>query len=82
MPLSFGDARCRELKRVLVLHSFGREFRPWRECARSIKAERRSPWAVDIQEHTVFTARFNNPGPEAPSLDYLSLLYQGARPRS
>ncbi|MGY8630890.1 HAMP domain-containing sensor histidine kinase [Bradyrhizobium sp. 14AA] len=71
-----------ELKRVLVLHSFGREFRPWSEYARSIKAEleRQSPWPLDIQEHALLTARFNNPGPEAPFVEYLQSLYQGALP--
>jgi len=71
-----------ELKRVLMLHSFGREFRPWSEYARSIKAglERQSPWPLDIQEHTLLSARFNNPGPEAPFVDYLHSLYQGAPP--
>ncbi|WFU69905.1 HAMP domain-containing sensor histidine kinase [Bradyrhizobium sp. CB2312] len=71
-----------ELKRVLVLHSFGREFRPWSEFARSIKAEleQKSPWPLDIQEHALLTARFNNPGPEAPFVEYLHSLYQGAMP--
>ena len=73
-----------EPKRVLMLHSFGRDFRPWSEYARSIKAalERQSPWPLDIQEHTLLTASFNNPGPEAPFVDYLSSLYQGRRPTS
>lgn len=71
-----------ELKRVLVLHSFGREFRPWSEYARDIKSEleRQSPWPLDIQEHALLTARFNNPGPEAPFVEYLHSLYQGALP--
>ena len=75
-------SRGGELKRVLVLHSFGREFRPWSEYARDIKArlERQSPWPLDIQEHALLTARFNNPGPEAPFVDYLQSLYQGAKP--
>ncbi|WP_426614488.1 sensor histidine kinase [Bradyrhizobium sp. McL0616] len=71
-----------EPKRVLVLHSFGREFRPWSEYARSIKAEleRQSPWPLDIQEHTLLTARFNNSGPEAPFVEYLRSLYLGSPP--
>ncbi|KJC37688.1 ATPase [Bradyrhizobium sp. LTSP857] len=71
-----------ELKRVLVLHSFGREFRPWSEYARSIKAglEQQSRWPLDIQEHALLSARFNNPGPEAPFVDYLHSLYEGAPP--
>ena len=75
-------SRRGELKRVLVLHSFGREFRPWNEYARDIKTEleRQSPWPLDIQEHALLTARFNNPGPEAPFVEYLHSLYQGAMP--
>ena len=71
-----------DLKRVLILHSFGREFRPWSEYARSIKAglEQQSPWPLDIQEQALLTARFNNPGPEAPFVEYLRSLYQGAPP--
>ncbi|MEK9282997.1 sensor histidine kinase [Bradyrhizobium sp. ISRA442] len=71
-----------EPKHILVLHSFGREFRPWSEYARSIKAEleRQSPWPLDIQEHALLTARFNNPGPEAPFVEYLGSLYHGAPP--
>uniref|UniRef100_UPI0032085538 sensor histidine kinase n=1 Tax=Bradyrhizobium sp. Oc8 TaxID=2876780 RepID=UPI0032085538 len=82
VAVELSDPRYRELKRVLVLYSFGREFRPWSEYARSIKAEleRQSPWPLDIQEHTLLTARFNNPGPEAPFAEYLGSLYQGALP--
>jgi signal transduction histidine kinase len=77
-----GSAARSEPKRVLILHSFGREFRPWSEYARSIKAEleRQSPWPLDVQEHTLLTARFNSPGPEAPFVDYLGSLYQGRPP--
>ena len=75
-------SRRGELKRVLVLHSFGREFRPWSEYARDIKSEleRQSRWPLDIQEHALLTARFNIPGPEAPFVEYLHSLYQGVTP--
>ena len=67
---------------MLLLHSFGREFRPWSEYARSIKAalEQQSPWPLDLQEHSLLTARFNNPGPEAPFVEYLGSLYQDCSP--
>ncbi|MGM4885795.1 sensor histidine kinase [Tardiphaga sp. 20_F10_N6_6] len=83
IPFDIAGATERsDIKRVLVLHSFGREFRPWSEHARSIKAtlERLSPWPLDIQEHALLTARFNNPGPEAPFVDYLNSLYHGRPP--
>ncbi|MET4386094.1 signal transduction histidine kinase [Bradyrhizobium sp. F1.4.3] len=71
-----------ELKRVLMLYSFGREFRPWSQYARSIKGEleRQTPWSLDIQEHTLLTARFNDPGPEEPFVDYLRSLYSRVPP--
>ena len=71
-----------EPKRVLMLHSFGRDFGPWNEYARTIKAEleRQSPWPLDIQEHTLLSARFNNPGPDAPFVEYLKSLYSVHRP--
>jgi signal transduction histidine kinase len=54
-----------EPKRVLMLHSFGRDFLPWSEYARTIRLEleQQSPWPLDLQEHTLLSARFNNPGP-------------------
>ena len=71
-----------EPKRVLVLHSFGRDFRPWSEYARSIKAEleQQSSFLLDIQELTLLRARLQNPGPEAPFVDYLRSLYHETPP--
>src|SRR3979490_1569080 len=71
-----------EPKRVLMLHSFGRDFRPWSAYALRIKAEleRQSQWPLELQEHTLLTARFNDPGPEAPFVDYLRSLYTGRAP--
>ena len=71
-----------ESKHVLVLHSFGRDFRPWSEYALSIKAElkRQSPWPLDIQEHSLLTARLNNLEPESPFVDYLRSLYRSRPP--
>jgi hypothetical protein len=67
LPGPASSAPRGELKRVLMLHSFGRDFRPWSEFARTIRAEleQQSLWPLDLQEHTLLTARFNNPGPEA-----------------
>jgi signal transduction histidine kinase len=82
LPGLSSGAEGDEVKRVMLLHSFGQEFRPWSEYARSIKAalEKQSPWPLDIYEHTLLTARFDNPGPEAPFVNYLSSLYRGRPP--
>lgn len=76
------EVNPRQPRRVLLLHSFGRDFLPWSEYARSIKTnlEQRSPWPLDVQEHTLLTARFTAPGPERPFVEYLRSLYQGHPP--
>ena len=82
LPGPASSAPRGELKRVLMLHSFGPDFRPWSEFARTIRAElgQQSLWPLDLQEHTLLTARFNDPGPEAPFVDYLRSLYSGRPP--
>ena len=82
LPGSASGAPREGPKRVLMLHSFGRDFRPWSQYALRIKAElqRQSPWPLDLQEHTLLTARFNDPGPEAPFVDYLRSLYADRPP--
>jgi signal transduction histidine kinase len=64
-------------KRVIVLHSFGRDFKPWSEYARAIRTdlERQSPWPVDIQEHSLVTARSSDEDPETAFVDYLGALF-------
>ena len=66
-----------ESKRVMLLHSFGRDFKPWSEYAKSIRTElvQQSPWALDITEHSLVTARSSNENPEAPFVQYLRALF-------
>jgi signal transduction histidine kinase len=82
LPGPASSAPRGEPKRVLMLHSFGREFRPWSEYALRIKAElqRQSPSPLDIQEHSLLTARLNGPEAEAPFVDYLKSLYHDRPP--
>ncbi len=70
-------AASAETKRVLVLHSFGRDFEPWSRYVRAIRSEldRRSPWPLDGQDHTVVTARFDDPDAEDAFVEYLRALY-------
>ena len=64
-------------KRVLLLHSFGQDFKPWSEYAIAMRAElrRQSPWPLDIIEYSLVTARFSDEDPEAPFVDYLSAVF-------
>jgi hypothetical protein len=69
-------AATAEPKRVLMLHSFGRDFKPWSEYARTIRAEldRQSPWPLEIAEHSLTTARSSDET-EAPFVEYLRALH-------
>jgi signal transduction histidine kinase len=64
-------------KRVLLLHSFGRDFKPWSEYARMIRTEldRQSHWPLDVVEYSLVTARFGDENPEAPFVDYLRAVF-------
>ena len=66
-----------ESKRVMLLHSFGRDFKPWSEYAKSIRSElvRQSPWPLDIVENSLVTARSSDEDPEAPFVEYLRALF-------
>ena len=70
-------AATAESKRVMLLHSFGREFKPWSEYAKTIRdrTERQSPWPLDITEHSLVTARSSDEDPEAPFVEYLRALF-------
>ncbi len=75
-------AAAPEAKRVIILHSFGNDFRPWGEYARTIRSElsRQTRWPLDVQDHSLVTARSSDENPEGPFVDYLSALYAKRRP--
>src|SRR5215469_18853268 len=64
-------------KRVMLLHSFGREVRPWSDYAQSIRAElqRQSPSLLNITDFTVVTARSDDAAAEAAFAEYLRTLF-------
>jgi signal transduction histidine kinase len=70
-----------EPKRVLLLHSFGREFAPWNEFARHIRAELAVQWPerIDLYEAELSTARLGDQG-ETAFADYLEALFSNHRP--
>jgi hypothetical protein len=70
-------AATADTKRVLMLHSFGQDFKPWSEYARTIRAElhRQSPWPLEITDHSLLTARSSDEDPEAPFVEYLRALH-------
>jgi hypothetical protein len=70
-------ALAAEPKRVLMLHSFGRDFKPWKDYASAIRSEleRQSPWPLDIRDQSLVSARSSNEDPEVPFIEYLRALY-------
>jgi hypothetical protein len=67
-----------EPKRVLLLNSFGRDFSPWSEYSRDIRAElvRQFREPVDIFDASLATARFSDiKQEEGPFVDYLRALF-------
>ena len=72
-----GSLHATEHKGLLILHSVGREFRPWNEYAKQIRAEldKQSPWPLDVREHSLESARSGDPNPETPFVQYLRALY-------
>src|SRR5262245_678255 len=71
-----------ETKRVVLLHSFGQDFQPWSEYARTIRSElqRQSPLQLDITDHSLLTARSKNEDPEIAFVGYLRALFAEQRP--
>ncbi len=66
-----------ESKRILLLYSFGREFKPWSEYAETIRSElnSQSPWPLDITEQSLITARSSDEYPETAFVEYLRALF-------
>src|SRR6188474_196215 len=64
-------AQAQEPKQVMLLYSFGKDFKPWSAYATSIRAElnRQSPWPLDITENSLVTARSGDEDPETPFVE-------------
>lgn len=77
VALICSQAQAVESKQVMLLHSFGREVRPWSDYAQSIHAEllRQSPWPLDITDHSLVSARSGDEDPEGPFVEYLHSLF-------
>jgi signal transduction histidine kinase len=70
-----------EPKRVLLLHSFGQDFAPWSELARTFRTEldRQWPQPIDLYEASLAIARFADNDQEGPFVDYLRALFTNHR---
>jgi signal transduction histidine kinase/ABC-type uncharacterized transport system substrate-binding protein len=77
LAVACSAAMAAEPKRVMLLHSFGRDFKPWSEYAKSIRAEleRQSSWPLDITDHSLVTARSSDEDLEGPFVEYLRAFF-------
>ena len=66
-----------EPKTVLILQSYGQNFKPWSEHSKVIRQEleRRSPSRLIIQDFSVITARAEEENAEYEFVDYLHALF-------
>jgi hypothetical protein len=73
-----GDAASAAPKRVLLLHSFGLDARPWSEYSSDIRTElfRKFPHDIDLFEATLETARLPGDVDDGPFADYLAALFK------
>ena len=71
-----------EPKRVILLSSFGREFKPWRDYIIAIRKEleRRSPWPIEISDFALVSARRTDGDPEPYLVEYLGSLFSRHSP--
>jgi hypothetical protein len=65
-----------------MLHPFGRDFKPWSEYARNIRAEldQQSLWPLEISDHSLMTAHSGDEKSEGPLVEYLRALHAGYPP--
>jgi signal transduction histidine kinase/ABC-type uncharacterized transport system substrate-binding protein len=66
-----------EPKTIVVLHSYGQNFKPWSEYSKALRQEleRRSSWPLIIDDFSVTTARINDENVEREFAEYLSALF-------
>jgi signal transduction histidine kinase len=71
-----------ELKRVLILQSFGRDFAVWNAVPPAFKEElaRQLPWPIQFHEAALETARADQPQAETAFAQYLQALYAQHQP--
>ena len=69
-------------KRVLIIHSYGKNFLPWAEYATGIRGElvRQSPSPLSIEDYPLFTAASVDGISEGPFAEYLRSLYSRQPP--
>jgi two-component system sensor kinase FixL len=70
------------VRRVLILHSFGRDFAPYSAASSSFRTElaRQSVAPIEFLEASLETVRFAEGGSETPFVEYLRALFADRPP--
>jgi hypothetical protein len=73
------DPVAAEPRHVLLLHSYGPHFSPWRAIAGRFREELavQSPYAIDLYEASLQSERSGQSQDEGPFIDYLHALFSG-----
>ncbi len=76
LVVSVGETAAQP-KQILFLHSYGPNFQQATAWSAEIRNElnRQSPWPLDVQEHSLVTARSGDEAAEAKFVEYLKALY-------
>jgi PAS domain S-box-containing protein len=75
--ISANGADAPRVKRVLILHSFGRDFAPFNAASSGFRTElaQQSAAPIEFLEASLETARFVEGGAETPFVEYLRALF-------
>lgn len=80
--LSAANSAVAETKRVLLLHSFGRDFAPFNDISGLFREQlvRQSPYTIDLYEASLETARFSDHQNDTAVIEYLQVLFARQAP--
>ncbi len=69
-------------RRVLIVHSFGREFSPYSEIARNFRTKLAeiSGDPIEFMDASLEMARFDGPKRDQPLVDFLNEVYRDEKP--
>jgi signal transduction histidine kinase len=69
-------------KRIVFLHSYGQNFKPWSEYAKALRQalDRRSQWPLVIEDFSVITARAEDENAEVQFAEYLGAVFSSHAP--
>jgi signal transduction histidine kinase len=80
--LAATDLAAAQLKRILLMHSFGPTFGPWNAVSMRIREEirKQSPYPIDLYEVSLQRQRIAEGTNEQPFLNYLGALFEERDP--